>query len=101
MNPEIARSFLVEGTRVSELVGANAGASTGVGSGVDLATALPVLAVAGATAGLRYVAGGSWLVSSLGGVVLALVAGAVLGCRICGVPGTIGSIRCGVPCGGV
>lgn len=94
MNEAAARTFLVEGSSVREITGQG----TGTSSGLDLSTALPVLAVAGSVAAIRYVAGGSWLVATLGGMVLTLVAGALFGCHVCGAPGTIGSVRCGVPC---
>jgi hypothetical protein len=91
----VTRQFLVDAASVREVA---AGSDTGSASGLDLGQALPVLAVAGAVAGIRFVAGGSWLIATLGGMALTLVAGALLGCRVCAAPGAVSSIRCGQPC---
>ncbi len=67
---------------------------TGTGSGLDISKAWPVLLVAGVSAGIRALTGGSWIWSVAGGGALTLVMALAFGCRWCPDPAT-GTLQCG------
>jgi hypothetical protein len=94
-----ARTFFVDPSGVREVTGlVRAGQldfqDTGTGSGLDISKAWPVLLVAGASAGIRALTGGSWLWSVAGGGALTLVMFLAFGCRMCPDPAT-GTLQCG------
>jgi hypothetical protein len=96
------RTFFVDPSGVREVTGlvvGNDGGSlvwqdTGTGSGLDMSKAWPIVIVAGVSAAIRALTGGSWVWSAAGGVALTIFMSLAFGCRMCPDPAT-GTLQCG------